>query len=156
MEDFTVYFFQSDNDNARPRIDNSVRIHIKGEKHFPMEYLEGPIDWMKLRRTLNTVTRESLGPVSRSVFQLGFDYIGPCLLLSSFRVYYKKCPLSLHNLTMFPQATGSGELVRGQCVDNSIQMGLPQRLCGTDGVWGPSAGHCVCREGYQAKDNACA
>ncbi|XP_048380831.1 tyrosine-protein kinase Mer-like [Stegostoma tigrinum] len=156
MEDFTVYFFQSDNDYARPRIDSSVRINIKGEKHFPTEYLEGPIDWMKMRRTLNTVTRESLGPVSRSVFQLGLDYIGPCLLLSSFRVYYKKCPLSLHNLTMFPQATGSGELVRGQCVDNSIQVGLLQRLCGTDGVWRPSAGHCVCREGHQAKDDTCA
>ncbi|XP_060711759.1 receptor tyrosine-protein kinase erbB-4-like [Hemiscyllium ocellatum] len=154
-EDFSVYFFQSDNDYARPRIQESVRIRIKGEKHFPPEYLDGPIDWEKLRRTLNTVTGESLGPVSRSVFQLGFDYIGPCLLLSSFRVYYKKCPTSLHNLAVFPETTHSGELIPGQCVENSVQVGPLQRRCGTDGVWGPSAGHCICREGHQAKDDVC-
>ncbi|XP_067877926.1 tyrosine-protein kinase receptor TYRO3-like isoform X2 [Heterodontus francisci] len=154
-ESFSVYYFQSDNDYARPRVQQSVRVLLKGEKHFPKEYLEGPINWNKLSKTLNTVTGESLGPVRQSVFQLGFDYIGPCLLLSSFRVYYKKCPKNLHSLAVFPEVTGSGELVRGQCVNNSIQEEVLQRRCGTDGVWGPPSGRCICREGHQVEGDTC-
>ncbi|XP_078388791.1 tyrosine-protein kinase Mer-like [Cetorhinus maximus] len=153
-ENFSVYFYQSKS-YARPRINKSIRIPIKGDKHFPKEYLEGPIDWNKLKSTLNTVRGESLGLVHRSVFQLGFVYVGPCLLLSTFRVYYKKCPESHHSLAVFPEVMGSGELVPGQCVNNSIQEGILQRRCGTDGVWGPSVGHCMCSEGHQVEGDAC-
>ncbi|XP_067831699.1 tyrosine-protein kinase Mer-like [Heptranchias perlo] len=154
-ESFNVYFFQSEDDYARASVRQSVRVPIEGEKHFPKEYLEGPIDWNKMRRTLNVVTGESLGPVHQSGFQLGFDYVGPCLLLSSFRVYYKKCLLSLHSLAVFPEVTGSGELVLGQCVNNSIPQGILQRRCGTDGVWGPPDGRCICREGRQVIGDSC-
>ncbi|XP_038643475.1 putative neurotrophin receptor LTRK 1 isoform X2 [Scyliorhinus canicula] len=154
-ESFAVYVFQSDSEYARPRVAQSVMIPISGERHFPKEYLDGPIDWTRLKASLNTVAGESLGAVRHSQFQLGFDYIGPCLLLSSFRVYYKRCPDSRDSLAAFPEVTGGGELVRGLCVSGALQEGDLLRTCGLDGMWGPSSGHCVCREGHQAEGDAC-
>ncbi|XP_072345478.1 ephrin type-A receptor 2-like isoform X2 [Scyliorhinus torazame] len=154
-ESFALYVFQSDRDYARPRVNQSVMIPIRGEKHFPKEYLDGPIDWTRLKASLNTVVGESLGAVRHLQFQLGFDYVGPCLLLSSFRVYYKRCPDSRDGLAAYPEVTGGGELVPGLCVSDALQEGDLLRRCGLDGVWGPSAGHCVCREGHQAEGDAC-
>ncbi|XP_078057058.1 tyrosine-protein kinase receptor UFO-like [Mustelus asterias] len=154
-ENFSVYVFQSDSVYAKPKVDQAVRLPIEGEKHFPKEYLEGPIAWSKLKNALNTVAGRSLGQVRRSQFRLGFDYIGPCLLLSSFRVYYKKCPENRRNLAVFPEVSGSSELVPGHCVSNALPEGILQRRCGMDGVWGPYTGRCVCREGHQAEGNAC-
>ncbi|XP_051900912.1 tyrosine-protein kinase Mer-like [Pristis pectinata] len=136
-ESFNLYFFQTDDYYVRPHPRLSVRIPIRGTEYFPNEFLDGPINWSLLREKLNTVRGKSLGLVHHSKFILGFDYIGPCLLLSSFRIYYKRCPQIHQDLAVFPHVTGSGELITGHCVNNSLPKGVLQRQCGTDGTWGP-------------------
>ncbi|XP_059810840.1 ephrin type-A receptor 5-like [Hypanus sabinus] len=154
-DSFTLSLLQTDSARAKPQSWRSVRIPIEGKGHFPGELLEGRIDWMSLRRRLNTVRGKLLGPVTQPYCRLGFQYRGPCLLLSSFRVYYKRCPPVGEQLAVFPEATGGEELVTGRCVNNSLPEEFPRRRCSEEGTWGPISGRCLCREGHQAERGAC-
>uniref|UniRef100_UPI00398F878F ephrin type-A receptor 5-like isoform X2 n=1 Tax=Pristiophorus japonicus TaxID=55135 RepID=UPI00398F878F len=154
-ESFGAYLFEADEDYPQASPRRSSRFAIRGERRFPKEYLEGPIDWAGLRATLNAVAGLRLGAVGRSGFQLGFDYVGPCLFLGSFRVYYKKCPAGRRGLASFPEVAGGAEPVHGHCVPDAVQEGSLQRRCGMVGAWETPVGRCFCREGHQARGEAC-
>ncbi|XP_062892199.1 tyrosine-protein kinase Mer-like [Mobula hypostoma] len=154
-DSFELSFLQTDRGRGRPHSWRPVGIPIEAEQRVPSELLEGPIDWMSLRKRLNVVRGRLLGPVTHPYCRLGFAYRGPCLLLSSFRVYYKRCPQVREHLAVFPQTTGSGEPVVGRCVNNSQLEGAPVRRCHKEGTWGPVSGRCLCRGGHQVERDAC-
>ncbi|XP_073331157.1 tyrosine-protein kinase receptor TYRO3 [Pagrus major] len=97
----------------------------------------------------------SLGPVRRRGFQLAFSYSGTCVLVTSIRLYYRRCPHMVANLTLFEgTGAGSGPLT-GTCVKGAVEVSPPERECKVDGVWGPLLGGCTCEPGHQVVDDTC-
>ncbi|KAK5848685.1 hypothetical protein PBY51_006279 [Eleginops maclovinus] len=96
-----------------------------------------------------------LGPVRQTGFQLAFSYSGTCVLVTSIRLYYRRCHDIVSNLALF-KGTGavSGDL-RGSCVDGAVEVSPPVRECGVDGEWGPVQGGCTCKPGHQVMDDTC-
>lgn len=100
-------------------------------------------------------TALSLGSVWHRGFQLAFSYSGTCVLVTSIRLYYRKCPDIMHQLVSFHSTgAGSGPLT-GTCVKGAVEFSPPVRECNTDGVWGPLEGGCSCRPGHQVMDGTC-
>ncbi|XP_054456867.1 tyrosine-protein kinase receptor TYRO3 [Anoplopoma fimbria] len=97
----------------------------------------------------------SLGSVSSRGFQLAFSYSGTCVLVTSIRLYYRRCPDTVAHLALF-KGTGavSGPLT-GSCVDGAGEVSPPIRECDVDGVWGPLQGGCTCEAGHQVMDDTC-
>lgn len=108
-----------------------------------------------LPQFLSTHTALSLGPVTRTGFQLGLSYTGTCLLVSSIRVYYRKCPGMMLALSSFPETVAGSEAVRGSCVRGAVEEAPPFRECSVEGVWGPQQGLCVCGPGHQLVMDSC-
>lgn len=96
-----------------------------------------------------------LGPVSRRGFQLAFSYSGTCVLLTSIRLYYRRCPAVTERLALF-QGTGAGSGPQtGVCVTGAAEVSRPIRECGVDGVWTPMGGRCDCQPGRQVINGSC-
>ncbi|KAM6075684.1 ephrin type-A receptor 5 isoform 10-T11 [Chlamydotis macqueenii] len=86
--------------------------------------------------------------------------VGACIALVSVRVYYKKCPLVIRNLAHFPDTiTGadSSQLleVSGVCVNHSETDEAPKMHCSAEGEWLVPIGKCLCKAGYEEKNNTC-
>ncbi|KAM9031686.1 ephrin type-A receptor 6 isoform X2 [Sarcophilus harrisii] len=108
---------------------------------------------------LNTEIRE-VGPINRKGFFLAFQDIGACIALVSVRVFYKKCPLTIRNLAMFPDTiprldSSSLVEVRGSCVKSAEERDTPKLYCGADGDWLVPLGRCICSIGYEEVDGSC-
>lgn len=96
-----------------------------------------------------------LGPVSRRGFHLAFSYSGSCVLLTSIRLYYRRCPTITERLALFQGAgAGSGPLT-GVCVKGASEVSRPIRECGVEGVWAPMEGRCDCQPGHQVINGSC-
>ncbi|XP_031452680.1 ephrin type-A receptor 5 isoform X4 [Phasianus colchicus] len=86
--------------------------------------------------------------------------VGACIALVSVRVYYKKCPSVIRNLARFPDTiTGadSSQLleVSGVCVNHSVTDEAPKMHCSAEGEWLVPIGKCLCKAGYEEKNNTC-
>ncbi|KAK7910284.1 hypothetical protein WMY93_014968 [Mugilogobius chulae] len=109
-----------------------------------------------LHQFFSNHTALSLGPVTQTGFQLGLSYTGTCVLVSSIRIFYRRCPGLEQDLSSFSAAAGGSESVSGSCVEGAVQEGSrPQRNCSVDGVWGPQQGQCVCAPGHQLVSDSC-
>nr|XP_054590149.1 tyrosine-protein kinase Mer isoform X2 [Nothobranchius furzeri] len=107
------------------------------------------IEHLNLRRAL------SLGPVTRRGFQVAFSYTGTCVILTSFRLFHRRCPSISSNLTFFGAAAAGSESVSGSCVERAAVVSPPKRGCNEDGVWGSLEGGCTCEDGHEEMDNTC-
>uniref|UniRef100_A0A1A8NSS4 receptor protein-tyrosine kinase n=2 Tax=Nothobranchius rachovii TaxID=451742 RepID=A0A1A8NSS4_9TELE len=76
---------------------------------------------LNLRRAL------SLGPVTRRGFQVAFSYTGACVILTSFRLFHRRCPSMSSNLTFFGAAAAGSESVSGSCVERAAVVSPPKR-----------------------------
>lgn len=97
----------------------------------------------------------SLGSVTRRGFQLGFSFSGRCLLMTSIRVYYRRCPDIVFQLVSFGRTAAGLESQLGSCVKGAVEVSPPLRTCNEEGVWGPLQGGCTCAPGHQVMDNLC-
>nr|XP_020515911.1 tyrosine-protein kinase receptor TYRO3-like [Labrus bergylta] len=105
---------------------------------------------LNLSRALN------LGPVNCRGFHIGFSYSGTCLLITSIRLYYKKCSDITEHLVRFKgKGSGSGPVI-GSCVTGAVEVSPPVRECTVGGVWGPLHGGCTCKPGHEVINNTCA
>ncbi|KAF3836746.1 hypothetical protein F7725_004210 [Dissostichus mawsoni] len=93
-----------------------------------------------------------LGPVRQTGFQLAFSYSGTCVLLTSIRLYYRRCPDIVSNLALFEGTGAASGALRGSCVNGAVEVSLPVRECEADGEWGPEHGG-SCDVGYYKPAN---
>lgn len=104
---------------------------------------------------LRTHTALNLGLVQGRGFQIAFSYSGTCVLVTSIRLYYRRCPDIMEQLVSF-NGTGAGSpLMAGFCVKGATERSPPVRECTMDGSWGPLQGGCSCRPGHQVMDGTC-
>ncbi|XP_068163685.1 tyrosine-protein kinase receptor UFO isoform X2 [Antennarius striatus] len=104
---------------------------------------------------LNHSQALGLGHVSSSGFQLGFSYRGRCVLITSIRLYYRRCPeISTQGALFKRTGAGSGPM-KGVCVKGAAGTRPPVRECNLDGVWGPLVGGCDCPSGHQIMGDSC-
>lgn len=104
---------------------------------------------------LNRSLALSLGSVSHRGFQLAFSYSGACVLISSIRLYYRRCPDIVAHLASFKgTGAGSGPLM-GSCVKRAVEVSPPVGECKVDGVWDSLQGGCTCEPGHQVMDGTC-
>ncbi|KAM9501606.1 ephrin type-A receptor 7 [Clarias gariepinus] len=96
-----------------------------------------------------------LGKVTRNGFHLGFFYNGSCMLISSVRVFYLKCPELTVNQTIFGEASEGSSWISGRCVDGAKAISTPQIECESNGQWGVMKGLCICGAGYQTEGSMC-
>lgn len=96
-----------------------------------------------------------LGKITRNGFHLGFSYSGSCMIISSVRVFYTKCPGLTVNQTSFKAVSAGSGWLRGQCVDGAEEGSTPEIECKSTGQWGEMQGFCVCGAGYQTEGNLC-
>ncbi|KAJ4936989.1 hypothetical protein JOQ06_001573 [Pogonophryne albipinna] len=142
-----VHFF--DKNTPMTRFQNSLTVlNLNTSRPFPVNAVL-PSGYFERRLALG------LGPVRRTGFQLAFSYSGTCVLLTSIRLYYRRCPDIVSNLALF-EGTGaaSGDL-RGSCVNGAVEVSPPVRECEADGEWGPEHGGCTCNPGHQVMDDTC-
>lgn len=96
-----------------------------------------------------------LGRITRNGFHLGFSYSGSCMIISSMRVFYMKCPGLIVNQTTFGEASAGSGWIRGQCVNGAKEVSTPKIECKSNGQWGVMQGFCVCGAGYQTEEDIC-
>lgn len=96
-----------------------------------------------------------LGKITRNGFHLGFSYEGSCMIISSVRVYYMKCPELTVNQTSFGATSAGSDWLGGKCVDGAEEVSSPKIKCQSNGQWGEMQGFCVCGAGYQTEGNTC-
>ncbi|XP_045919678.1 tyrosine-protein kinase receptor TYRO3 [Micropterus dolomieu] len=125
-------------------------LDLKTSKPFP-----AALPHTQISSHLNRSLALNLGPVSRRGFQLAFSYSGTCVLVTSIRLYYRKCPDIVAHLASF-KGTGAGsDPVTGSCVKGAVEVSQPVRECNVDGVWGPLEGRCTCELGHQLINDTC-
>lgn len=142
-----VYLSTSDTPTRRFVLGGSVA-ELHTEEPFPQRVRE-------VSRYLRNRTGLDLGPVLERGFQLAFSYSGTCVLLTSVRLYYRRCPDVTEQLVSFRGAAADSTFVPGSCVAGAAAASPPTRECAADGSWGPLWGHCSCRPGHQPEDGSC-
>ncbi|XP_013917497.1 PREDICTED: ephrin type-A receptor 5 isoform X3 [Thamnophis sirtalis] len=154
-ETFNMYYFESDYEDGRNMKENQyIKIDtIAADESFT------ELDLGDRVMKLNTEVRD-VGPLTKKGFYLAFQDVGACIALVSVRVYYKKCPLVIRNLAIFPDTiTGadSSQLleVLGSCVNNSMTDEPPRMHCSAEGEWLVPIGKCICKAGYEEKNSTC-
>nr|XP_030709936.1 ephrin type-A receptor 1 isoform X4 [Globicephala melas] len=102
------------------------------------------------------VERCSLGHLTRRGLYLAFHNPGACVALVSVRVFYQRCPETVHGLAQFPDTLpGPGGLaeVAGTCLPHAHvtpgPSGVPRMHCSPDGQWLVPVGRCHCEPGYE-------
>lgn len=144
-----VYLIDSDTQTTRLS-DRWKMLDLRASRQFPQT-----ADPTEISQSLTSSRALSLGPVTRRGFQLGFFYTGTCLMVTSFRLYYRRCPDIVVGLSSFT-GTGAGSgPVDGSCVQGALKVSPPVRECSVDGVWGPQRGECVCEAGHQPVSDTC-
>ncbi|XP_039225270.1 uncharacterized protein LOC120319950 isoform X5 [Crotalus tigris] len=154
-ETFNMYYFESDYEDWR---------NVKENQYIKIDTIAADESFTELDlgdrvMKLNTEVRD-VGPLTKNGFYLAFQDVGACIALVSVRVYYKKCPLVIRNLAIFPDTiTGanSSQLleVLGSCVNNSMTDEPPRMHCSAEGEWLVPIGKCMCKAGYEEKNNTC-
>uniref|UniRef100_A0A8B9DNL9 receptor protein-tyrosine kinase n=1 Tax=Anser cygnoides TaxID=8845 RepID=A0A8B9DNL9_ANSCY len=154
-ETFNMYYFESDDEDGRNIRENQyIKIDtIAADESFT------ELDLGDRVMKLNTEVRD-VGPLTKKGFYLAFQDVGACIALVSVRVYYKKCPSVVRNLARFPDTiTGadSSQLleVSGVCVNHSVTDEAPKMHCSAEGEWLVPIGKCLCKAGYEEKNNTC-
>ncbi|XP_025071704.1 ephrin type-A receptor 5 isoform X13 [Alligator sinensis] len=154
-ETFNMYYFESDDEDGRNIRENQyIKIDtIAADESFT------ELDLGDRVMKLNTEVRD-VGPLTKKGFYLAFQDVGACIALVSVRVYYKKCPSVIRNLALFPDTiTGadSSQLleVSGSCVNHSVTDEPPKMHCSAEGEWLVPIGKCMCKAGYEEKNNTC-
>ncbi|XP_040554666.1 ephrin type-A receptor 5 isoform X6 [Gallus gallus] len=154
-ETFNMYYFESDDEDGRNIRENQyIKIDtIAADESFT------ELDLGDRVMKLNTEVRD-VGPLTKKGFYLAFQDVGACIALVSVRVYYKKCPSVIRNLARFPDTiTGadSSQLleVSGVCVNHSVTDEAPKMHCSAEGEWLVPIGKCLCKAGYEEKNNTC-
>ncbi|XP_015717228.1 ephrin type-A receptor 5 isoform X13 [Coturnix japonica] len=154
-ETFNMYYFESDDEDGRNIRENQyIKIDtIAADESFT------ELDLGDRILKLNTEVRD-VGPLTKKGFYLAFQDVGACIALVSVRVYYKKCPSVIRNLARFPDTiTGadSSQLleVSGVCVNHSVTDEAPKMHCSAEGEWLVPIGKCLCKAGYEEKNNTC-
>lgn len=104
---------------------------------------------------LRTHTALDLGSVQDRGFQIAFSYSGTCVLVTSIRLYYRRCPDITDQLVSFNGTGALSPLMAGFCVKGAIEISPPFRECSMDGSWGPLQGRCSCRPGHQVMGGTC-
>uniref|UniRef100_UPI0037E9002C ephrin type-A receptor 2 n=1 Tax=Semicossyphus pulcher TaxID=241346 RepID=UPI0037E9002C len=144
-----VHLFDSDTPITAFEHSGSV-LDLQTSSPFP-----GSVPPPEVLTHLNQSRALALGPVSQRGFHIGFAYSGTCVLVTSIRLYYRKCADITDHLVWF-KGTGSGSgPVTGSCVRGAVEVSPPVRECAVDGVWGPLQGECTCGPGHQVIDNTC-
>ncbi|XP_034272196.1 ephrin type-A receptor 5 isoform X4 [Pantherophis guttatus] len=154
-ETFNMYYFESDYEDGR---------NVKENQYIKIDTIAADESFTELDlgdrvMKLNTEVRD-VGPLTKKGFYLAFQDVGACIALVSVRVYYKKCPLVIRNLAIFPDTiTGadSSQLleVLGSCVNNSMTDEPPRMHCSAEGEWLVPIGKCICKAGYEEKNSTC-
>lgn len=144
-----VHLFGSD--TPIRRFQNSWEVlNLQASRWFPATAPQNEIS-SYLTRSLAL----SLGSVRHRGFQLAFSYSGTCVLLASIRLYYRRCPDIVEQLTRFGRTgAGSGPL-NGSCVSGAVEVSPLVRECDVDGVWGPLKGACTCKPGHHFINDSC-
>lgn len=104
---------------------------------------------------LRNHTALDLGPVPKRGLHLAFSYSGTCVLITSVRLYYRKCPDLRDQLVSFRGTAAGSAPVAGSCVEGAVEVSPPVRECTANGSWGPPRGRCSCRPGHQVADGGC-
>ncbi|XP_061850309.1 ephrin type-A receptor 5 isoform X4 [Colius striatus] len=154
-ETFNMYYFESDDEDGR---------NIKENQYIKIDTIAADESFTELDlgdrvMKLNTEVRD-VGPLTKKGFYLAFQDVGACIALVSVRVYYKKCSSVIRNLARFPDTiTGadSSQLleVSGVCVNHSVTDEPPKMHCSAEGEWLVPIGKCLCKAGYEEKNNTC-
>uniref|UniRef100_A0A1A8KVT0 receptor protein-tyrosine kinase n=1 Tax=Nothobranchius kuhntae TaxID=321403 RepID=A0A1A8KVT0_NOTKU len=84
------------------------------------------IEHLNLRRAL------SLGPVTRRGFQVAFSYTGTCVILTSFRLFHRRCPRTLSvssacGIGYYKPASGGAGCQL--CPPNTRTQNLGSKIC---------------------------
>ncbi|XP_060637387.1 ephrin type-A receptor 5 isoform X4 [Anolis sagrei] len=154
-ETFNMYYFETDDKDGR---------NVKENQYIKIDTIAADESFTELDlgdrvMKLNTEVRD-VGPLTKKGFYLAFQDVGACIALVSVRVYYKKCPVVVRNLAIFPDTiTGadSSQLleVLGSCVNHSVTDEPPRMHCSAEGEWLVPIGKCMCKPGYEEKNNTC-
>nr|XP_016852146.1 PREDICTED: ephrin type-A receptor 5 isoform X4 [Anolis carolinensis] len=154
-ETFNMYYFETDDEDGR---------NVKENQYIKIDTIAADESFTELDlgdrvMKLNTEVRD-VGPLTKKGFYLAFQDVGACIALVSVRVYYKKCPVVVRNLAIFPDTiTGadSSQLleVLGSCVNHSVTDEPPRMHCSAEGEWLVPIGKCMCKPGYEEKNNTC-
>lgn len=140
-----------DSDTPITRFQNSwVDLDLQSSKPFP-----ATASPQQISSHLNRNLALRLGSVSHRGFQIAFSYSGTCVLITSIRLYYRRCPDIVTHLALFKRVgAGSGPMM-GSCVKGAVEVSPPVRECNVDGVWDPPQGGCTCELGHQVMNDTC-
>ncbi|TNN23907.1 Ephrin type-A receptor 5 [Liparis tanakae] len=138
-----------DSDTATASFPNPESVlDLQTSEPFPSSF--PPLaDYLSRRRAL------SLGAVSRRGFRLALSYSGTCVLVTSIRLYYRRCPDTVARLASFTGTGAASGPVPGSCVEGAAAERPPVRACGVEGRWGPLQGACTCAAGRQVQEETC-
>lgn len=140
-----------DSDQAITTFHNSWTVlDLRTPDPFPGTFSPNQI-WSHFNRSVAL----RLGSVSSRGFQLGFSYSATCVLVSSIRLYYRRCPELVSDLVRFPRTASGSEPSVGSCVQGAVVVSRPSRRCNADGEWGPLRGGCTCKPGHQLMNHTC-
>ncbi|XP_075943295.1 ephrin type-A receptor 3 isoform X1 [Anarhichas minor] len=142
-----VHLFDSNTPIARFQGTRAV-LDLQTSKPFP-ETLDQISSYLNHSRAL------SLGSVSSRGFQLALSYSGRCVMVTSIRLYYRRCPDTVAHLASFNGTGAASGPLTGSCVKGAVEVFPPVRECDVDGVWGPLQGGCTCEVGHQVMDDTC-
>uniref|UniRef100_A0A8D0GBR5 receptor protein-tyrosine kinase n=1 Tax=Sphenodon punctatus TaxID=8508 RepID=A0A8D0GBR5_SPHPU len=154
-ETFNLYYAESDVDYGT----NFQKRQFRKIDTIAPDEITVRDDFASRNVRLNVEVR-SVGPLTRQGFYLAFQDIGACVALLSVRIYYKKCPETLHNLARFPETIAGADSqtlakVQGVCVPDAVAGEEPAMHCNSDGEWLVPIGQCLCREGFQKDGDRC-
>ncbi|XP_068569755.1 tyrosine-protein kinase receptor UFO isoform X2 [Cebidichthys violaceus] len=144
-----VHLFDSNTPIARVQ-DARVVLDLQTSKPFP-----DTVPLNQISSYLNRSRALSLGSVIRSGFQLALSYSGKCVMVTSVRLYYRRCPDTVAHLALFKGTGAESGPLTGSCVKGAVQVSPPVRECDVDGAWGPLQGGCTCEVGHQVMDDTC-
>lgn len=140
-----------DSDTPITRFQNSWTVlDLQTSKLFPVTVSQDQIS-----SHLNRNLALRLGSVSHRGFQIAFSYSGTCVLITSIRLYYRKCPDIVTHLALFKGVGADSGPTTGSCVKGAVEISPPVRECNVDGVWDPPQGGCTCELGHQVIDDTC-
>ncbi|KAM3591159.1 uncharacterized protein V6R79_023647 [Siganus canaliculatus] len=149
LSQLQVHLFDSDTPITRFQTGHAV-LDLQTSNPFPT--LTNPAQTFSY---LNRSVALRLGSVSRSGFHVAFSYSGPCVLITSVRLYYEKCPdITAHLASFKATAAGSGPQT-GTCEPGAAVVSPPERECDADGVWSPLLWGCTCKAGHESTEDTC-
>ncbi|XP_041638429.1 tyrosine-protein kinase receptor UFO-like [Cheilinus undulatus] len=144
-----VHLFDSDTPISTLKPGGMV-LNLKTTRPF-----SASVPHQQIQTHLNLSRALNLGRVRRRGFQLAFSYSGTCALVTSIRIYYRKCSDITDQLVTFRGTSSGSGPVTGTCVEGAESVSHPHRECMENGDWGTIQGECTCRTGHQVINNTC-